>query len=276
VIVSSGQVIRGRPVPAENNMAKHDLSFNPPVMNAAGSLGFSREWHNRIDWSKLGAFVTNPISLLPRTPAHGERFAAYPGGFLLHTGYPNPGLRQVVRRYAPKWSRSRLPVIVHLLGNDAETLSDMTRRLENLEGVMGVEVGVSGEADAETVVSLTRAASGELPVIMRLPMERALELASSVIEAGAMAISLAPPRGSLFVSEDVMAQGRLYGPAVLPIALKTAGDLVKQGIPTIGAGGITAQEDIKAMLALGVMAVQLDSWLWRGSGAMDKELIWKS
>jgi dihydroorotate dehydrogenase len=256
-------------------MAKHDLIINPPVMNAAGSLGFSPERHVRTDWSMLGVFVTNPISLLPRTPAHGERFAAYPGGFLLHTGYPNPGLRQAVRRYAPKWIRSRLPVIVHLLGNDAETLSDMTRQLENIEGVIGVEVGVSGEADTETVVSLTRAASGELPVIIRLPMERALELASPAIQAGAMAISLAPPRGSLFVSKEAMTQGRLYGPAILPIALKTTGDLVKQGIPTIGAGGIYAQEDIKAMLALGAMAVQVDSWLWRGSGAINKELLWK-
>jgi dihydroorotate dehydrogenase len=72
-----------------------------------------------------------------------------------------------------------------------------------------------------------------------------------------------------------MTQGRLYGPAILPIALKTTGDLVKQGIPTIGAGGIYAQEDIKAMLALGAMAVQVDSWLWRGSGAINKELLWK-
>jgi dihydroorotate dehydrogenase len=258
-----------RPEPVENNMAKQDLSINPPVMNAAGSLGFSPERHTRTDWDRLGAFATNPISLLPRIPAHGIRFASYPGGFLLHTGYPNPGLSQVIRRYARKWNRSRLPVIVHLLGNDAETLADMIRRLENMEGVMGVEVGVSSEADAETVVSLTRVASGELPVIIRLPMERAVELASFAIQAGAMAISLSPPRGSLFVSEGVMTQGRLYGPAVLPIALKTAGDLVKQGIPTIGAGGIYAQEDIKAMLSLGVMAVQLDSWLWRGSGTFD-------
>ena len=86
-------------------MAKQDLKFDPPVMNAAGSLGFSPERYTPIDWSKLGAFVTNPISLLPRTPAQGGRFTSYTGGFLLHTGYPNPGFRQVVRRYARKWSQ---------------------------------------------------------------------------------------------------------------------------------------------------------------------------
>jgi dihydroorotate dehydrogenase len=254
---------------AEKSMAKHDLSFNPPVMNAAGSLGYSPERHTPIDWSKLGAFVTNPISLLPRTPAHGERFVSYPGGFLLHTGYPNPGFRQVVRRYAQKWSRSPVPVIVHLLGKDADTLAEMTRRLENLEGVRGIEVGLNSEVSSETVVTLTQAATGELPVIIRLPIERALELAPAAIHAGAMAISLAPPRGSLLVSEGVMAQGRLYGPAILPIAMKTVAYLVEGGIPTIGAGGIYSQENTKAMLSLGVMAVQLDSWLWRGTA--DKE-----
>jgi dihydroorotate dehydrogenase len=246
-------------------MAKHDLSFNPPVMNAAGSLGFSPDRNSPIEWSKLGAFVTNPISLLPRTPAHGERFVSYPGGFLLHTGYPNPGWRQAVRRYTQKWKRSPVPVIVHLLGKDTETLADMTRHLENIEGVTAVEVGVNSEASADAVTALTRAASGELPVIIRLPTERALELASYAIQAGAMAISLAPPRGSLLLSGGEIIQGRLYGPAVLPIALKTAGNLVEQGLPIIAAGGIYSPEDIKALLTLGVMAVQLDSWLWRGT-----------
>ncbi len=77
-------------------MAKHDLTFEPPIMNAAGVLGFFPDRHGPIDWGMLGAFITNPISLSPRTPAHGSRFEAYPGGFLLHTGYPNPGLSLVI------------------------------------------------------------------------------------------------------------------------------------------------------------------------------------
>jgi dihydroorotate dehydrogenase (NAD+) catalytic subunit len=250
----------------EGNMAKHDLSFDPPLMNAAGSLGFSPDRYSPIDWSKLGAFITNPISLTPRTPAHGKRFVAYPGGFLLHTGYPNPGFSRVLRHYAEQWSRSSIPVIVHLLGQNAETLAEMARRLENVEGVRGVEVGVSSEASVETVVALTRAASGELPVIMRLPMERASEVAPAAIQAGAMAISLAPPRGTVPVSDDEMVHGRLFGPAVLPLAIRTVTVLVQLGIPTLGAGGIYTQKHIKAMLSVGAMAVQLDSWLWREAG----------
>jgi dihydroorotate dehydrogenase (NAD+) catalytic subunit len=247
-------------------MAKHDLVFDPPIMNAAGCLGFFPDFHSSIDWSVLGAFVTNPVSLTPRTPAHGRRFTAYPGGFLLHTGYPNPGMSQVLRRHAGHWSRSSLPVIVHLLARSAGEVERMARRLETVEGVGGLEVGVVSDASAEMVVGCTLAACGELPVIMHLPMERSVELAAGVIQAGAMAVSLAPPRGIFLAQDGELVQGRLYGPAILPMALRTVHELARLGIPTIAAGGIYTQEHMKVMLSAGAMAVQLDGALWRGAG----------
>ena len=247
-------------------MAKHDLSFDPPVMNAAGTLGFFPDVHTSVDWSQLGAFVTNPISLSAHTPARGKRFAFFPGGFLLHTGYPNPGLVPALRRYARHWSRSPLPVIVHLLAHSPDEVAKMVQQLEAVEGVGGVEVGVDSNASPELVISLTQAAAGELPVIVRLPMERSAELAAGAIQAGALAVSLAPPRGTLPTAVGELVSGRLYGPAILPMALKTIQELVKQGIPTIGAGGIYGQEQCKAMLSAGATAVQLDSMLWRGAG----------
>ena len=247
-------------------MAKLDLAFDPPIMNAAGTLGFFPDLHGPIDWSQLGAFVTNPISLSARTPAHGQRFATYPGGFLLHTGYPNPGLRQVLRRYARQWNRSPLPVIAHLLAREPDEVAKMVRQLENVEGVSGLEVGVPDDASPNDSIALTQAASGELPVIIRLPLEYSLELAEGAIKAGAMAVSLAPPRGLLPTSEEELLQGRLYGPAILPMALKMVQKLVKLGIPTIAAGGIYNQQQCKAMLSMGALAVQLDATLWCSGG----------
>jgi dihydroorotate dehydrogenase (NAD+) catalytic subunit len=247
-------------------MPKHDLAFDPPVMNAAGCLGFFPNLHGPIDWGRFGAFVTNPVSLTLRTPAHGSRFEAFPGGFLLHTGYPNPGMAQVLRRHAGHWSRSPLPVIVHLLARDAVEVSKMARRLETVEGVSGLEVGVVSDVSAEMVAALTQAASGELPVIMHLPMERSVALACVAIQAGAVAVSLAPPRGIFPAQDGELMQGRLYGPAILPLALRMVHELTQLGIPTIGAGGVYTQEHKKAMLAAGAMAVQLDSLLWRGAG----------
>lgn len=247
-------------------MPKHDLTINPPLMNAAGILGFYPNLRGPMDWSKLGAFVTNPLSQTPRTPAHGKHCVEFPGGFLLHTGYPNPGISQVVRRYAGHWDRSPIPVIVHLLARSPEDLVKMTRRLETVEGIMGLEVGVDGDSSAEVVIALTQAAYGEYPVIMRLPMERAVELAPVAINAGATAVSLAPPRGIYPAGDGEMVRGRLYGPAILPIALRVVHELSQMRVPTIGAGGVYTQEQTVAMLAEGAFALQLDSVLWRDAG----------
>ncbi len=121
----------------------------------------------------------------------------------------------------------------------------MARRLETVEGVSGLEVGVVSDVSDEMVTALTQAASGELPVIMRLPMERSIELASAAIQAGAVAVSLAPPRGIVPTQGGELLHGRLYGPAILPLALRVVHELTHLGIPTIGAGGITIPRNIK-------------------------------
>lgn len=247
-------------------MSKHDLAIAPPLMNAAGSLGYSPDLHSPVDWSKLGAFVTNPVSLLPRTPARGSRYIPYPGGFLLHTGFPNPGLAQVLRRYARQWGGSPIPVIVHLLAQNVDEVMQMARRLELAEGLAGLEVGLPSEANLEVVGAFTQAASGELPVIVRLPLERAVELAPVAMNSGASAISLGAPRGAFVDHSGGWVQGRMYGPSVLPLSLRVVHELTRLGIPTIGAGGVYTQEDRDAMLAAGALAVQLDYNLWREAG----------
>ena len=142
----------------------------------------------------------------------------------------------------------------------------MTRKLEMVEGVMGLEVGVDSDASVNLVTTLTQAAYGELPVIMRLPMERCIELAKGAINAGAVAISLAPPRGAYPADDGELVRGRLYGPAILPVALRVVHELSQLGIPVIGAGGVYSQQHANAMLAAGALAVQLDSVFWRSAG----------
>ena len=53
----------------------------------------------------------------------------------------------------------------------------MVRRLETVEGVAGIELGLPSGVDTRAACALAQAAGGELPVIVRLPVERAAELA---------------------------------------------------------------------------------------------------
>ena len=247
---------------------KYDLPLRSPLLNAAGSLGFAPDPHSPLDLSRLGAFVTNPVSSQPRTPAHGPRYLPFPGGFLLHTGHPNPGLSAVIRRCGERWGRAGLPVIVHLLAQSANDISSMLRRLETVEGVAGIELGLPSDVDTRAACTLAQAAGGELPVIVRLPMERAVELAPALAaqarQTTIAAVSLAPPRGALPGPDGALVSGRLYGPAIFPLALAGLRVVLQTGLPVIGGGGVYTLQQAEAMLAAGAMAVELDTVLWRG------------
>lgn len=245
---------------------KNDLDLRHPLMNAAGSLGFAFDLRSGVDPAKLGAFVTNPISLNPRSPARGERCLDYPGGFLLHTGYPNPGIKAVLRQYARRWANnSPLPVLVHLIPATLEETAALARLLEGIEGVAGIELGIPSDLPAGAAAALVQAAGGELPIVARLPFEQAVLLAEPVSAAGASAISLAPPRGVLPGPAGDLLEGRLYGPSVFPAALALVRAIARRGLAVIGCGGIYQASQVETMLAAGARAVQLDSVLWRGS-----------
>lgn len=236
-------------------------------MNAAGVLGFAPDLNDTdgwVDWARLGAFVTNPISLGPRAPAHGMRYAAYPGGFLLHTGFPNPGVRAVLQHYAPQWARSPLPVLVHLLVHGEADALELLRRLEEVPGVSGFELGLPSEVGVQEAVALVQALQSEQPLIVRLPLDRAVELGLALSAAAPGAFfSLGPPRGALANSSGGLTHGRLYGPGLFPLALEATRTLALAGLAVIAAGGVYQPEQAEIMLAAGAMAVQLDAVLWR-------------
>lgn len=249
-------------------MPKFELVLNPPIMNAAGSLGYAPDPRGPVDLARLGAFVTNPVSLKPRTPAHGTRYLDFPGGFLLHTGYPNPGLKSVLRRYAPRWRRAGMPILVHILAQSPEEVMVMVQQVEGTPGVMGVEIGLPPDIEADEAILLAQAAVGELPVVVRLPLDRARELLEragpAFLEAGVTAASLGPPRGALPDMKGGLAHGRLYGPSLYPMVPLIVELAVRMGIPMIAAGGIYKPQDADALLAAGAAAVQLDAVLWKG------------
>jgi len=237
-------------------------------MNAAGSLGFVPPTHTLIDWDRFGAFVTNPISLGRRQPAANARQVSYAGGFVLHTGYPNPGLETALRRFRLAWSHAPLPVVVHLIPRNAHELATMIPLLEYCDNLVGLEVGIAPDTTIEAGVELLQATFSELPVILRLPLDRARELIQYLepyLDDGRVAaISLGPARGELPLPEGGFFHGRLYGPTILPVALAAVSALSQGSLPVIGAGGIYRRQDINAMLSAGATAVQLDTVLWRG------------
>jgi hypothetical protein len=243
----------------ENLPSSLPLDLSSPWLNAAGTLGFQVQgtgpgpaWN----WPMAqGAFLTNPISLHHRTPAHNRAAITYPGGALLHS---NPGLRRVLRAHAAAWKRSSLPIWPHLFGEPVE-IASMAQILEEVEGVAALEISIPLEADAALAQSLLQAARGELPLIACLPLQlvRAPWL-PTLASAGASTLRLDAPRGQIGLTS-----GRLVGPGLLPLVLDALQAVLKYGLPVIAGGGVFTVEDGEELLKAGALAVSVDTALWR-------------
>jgi dihydroorotate dehydrogenase (NAD+) catalytic subunit len=231
-------------------------------MNAAGSLGFSPDPRTAVLLKSFGAFVTNPVSLRPRQPAARPGLVAYPGGFLLHTGLPNPGFSAVSDSHSPRWRRAGLPIIVHLMADRPEETRRMIRSLEELDHVMAVELGFAPLLAQDIILLTLELCRGEIPLIFSLPIEQVLSLGTRLVQQGAAAISIAAPRGTLTGDDGRLVTGRLYGPSLLPRTLEAVRSAGILGIPIIAGGGIWAEKHAAEALSAGAMAVQLDTCLW--------------
>ena len=248
---------------------KRDLYFSKPIMNASGSLGFAPDSRAGVALDSFGAFVTNPFSLRPRLPAAKPELIEYSGGFLLHTGLPNPGLRAGIKKYASRWDKSDMPIIIHLMADRPEETQRMVGMLESQENVMATELGFAPLL-ANDIIRLTlEMCLGELPLIFSLPVEQVLSLGPRLIQEGAQAISISAPRGALPLTPSPspkergeLITGRLYGPSLFPQTLETVYSAAKLGLPIVGAGGVWNKENAEAMLSAGALAVQVDAALW--------------
>jgi dihydroorotate dehydrogenase (NAD+) catalytic subunit len=241
---------------------KVGLLLPNPLMTAAGCFGYGPEYTGLVDISRLGAIVTNPVTLRPRRGASQPRLAETPGGFVLNTGNQNPGVRRVIQRYAGVWKRLGVPVIVHLAPDDPGALARTARALETTGVVAGLEVGLPEDVSPADAAGLVAAAhESELPLLVKLPLARAAETAVACVEAGADALVVgAPPVGAAIHPSGQVVTGPLYGPSLHPLALHAllaVRPLVD--VPLVGCGGVHTVEDVRAFFGVGAAAVQVDS-----------------
>ncbi|MFU8827339.1 MAG: hypothetical protein ACNA70_07590 [Brevefilum sp.] len=246
--------------------SKQDLVLGAPLVNVSGSLGFTSDRRAVPAVEHLGAFITNPISLRPRVPATNRACIPFPGGFLLHTGHANPGISHAIRRYRRRWAAAEIPVIVHLLVDSPGTLAEMVSRLEGLENILAIEVGLPPDMDSALLKEALAAGVGELPLIPCVSPEQVPLLLESLKDTQPAAVHLVEPRGALPDLQGGVVSGRLYGPAIFPVMLAAARVLTQAGLRVIANGGIRARWQVDALLDAGVMAVGLGSALWGVEG----------
>ncbi len=246
---------------------KQSLRLAKPIMNAAGVMGFGGEYNKLIPPDTFGAFVTNPLTWRGLRAAEGMRVAALDSGMLIHTGLPNLGLQRAVQRYGARWANSPIPVIVHVAANTADELTACAGYLDGIDKVAALEVGLADHAthrEARLMIGAARSRT-QLPILARLPLYQAGQIAAAAVEAGADALVVAaPPRGSARdpISGRLIG-GRVYGTWLKALALRVVGWVARNvHVPIIGSGGIHTPDDAREFLEAGARAIQLDSVIW--------------
>lgn len=246
---------------------KNPLIVDTPVMTAAGTFGYGDSYTDMIKVTRIGAVVTNPVTYDRWSPASGRRVIHLDSGVLIHTGLPNPGLNKVLKNYRDKWLALKIPVVLHLVATSIDHVRKSAARLDTEDSVAAIELGLGDGITWEEAEQLVKAAvqKTEKPVLVRLPLQSAYEIAETVADAGAGALVIsAPPRGmALDPVSGQMITGRIYGPMVKPMVLYVIQQLVKRiDIPIIGAGGIHTPQDAREYIKVGARAVQVDSVTW--------------
>lgn len=241
-----------------------ELEIHPGWMNAEGMLGYAPPGIWPLEQPPI-VFVTDPVSYQPRSPAADRQCVFYPGGMVIHTGWPNPGFHKVVQAFRQRWERAGVPVWVHLLGERPFEMDKMVRSLEELDGVAAVEISLPLNMKDNDSLDLIDAALGELPLVLCVPLDQLnTGLISRAVQLGVSAVSVSAPHGMLPLAGNTTVHGRCYGPGLLPLALQALACLRDMDVPFIAGCGVYDTAGIETMLKAGAAAVKLDTVLWRG------------
>jgi dihydroorotate dehydrogenase (NAD+) catalytic subunit len=254
------------------------LRLRNPVMTASGTFGYGEEFASLVNLNRLGAVIVKGISLEPRPGNPPPRIIETACGMLNAIGLENVGVERFVAEKLPFLRQLDTPVIVNILGDSIEDYSRLAGRLNDVDGIGGLEVniscpnvkkgGVAFGTVPEMAAAVTRSVreATALPVIIKLsPNVTDIALIARAVEdAGADAISLI--NTLLGMAIDIQTRkprlanifGGLSGPAIKPIALRMVWQVTRAvSIPVIGIGGIGTVEDALEFIMAGATAVQV-------------------
>ena len=249
-----------------------------PILVASGTFGYGIEYGEVVDVDRLGAICCKGTTLRPRIGNPTPRVTETPGGMLNSIGLQNPGVDAVIEKYSGTWTGWTVPMIVNVAGESVEDYVEVTRRLDGVPGVAGIELNIScpnvgrgglqfaidAGAAGEVTAAVRRAT--DLPLLVKLSPNVAdiRPIAKAIADAGADAltaintlsgIAVAPGRKKPLLGNIY---GGLSGPAVKPVALRVVYEAVQAvKIPVVAIGGVTELADVLDFLAVGAVAVQV-------------------
>jgi len=254
------------------------ISMKNPVMAASGTFGYGEEFATLVDLKRLGGIIVKGLSLKPSAGNPPPRTVETCGGMLNAIGLENIGLEAFVQKKLPFLRSLETPIILNIYGHEIEAYSELAERIQDLEGIAGIEVniscpnvkagGIAFGTDPKMAFEVVQAVREKvrLPLMAKLSpnVSDIKAIARSVVEAGADAVSLINTITGMVV--DVATRrprlanvtGGLSGPAIKPIALRMVWEAAQAvHVPVVGIGGIMDTVDALEFLTVGAHAVQV-------------------
>ena len=262
----------------------HDLSFQNPIVLAAGTAGYGEELAGVVRLERLGGLVTKAVSREPRAGAPSPRVAEVEGGMINAVGLANPGLDAVRREHLP-WLARHLPEtrkIVNVVGFTVDEYPAVVAGLEealsasNATAVDAFELNVScpntkagglefgaDPASLAAVVATVRRET-KRPVFVKLSPTLA-DIASAAkvaADAGADAISVVNTIPGLAIDVERrrpvlgFGTGGVSGPAILPVGVLATWRVRRAvSLPILGVGGVSSAADALQYILAGASLV---------------------
>jgi dihydroorotate dehydrogenase (NAD+) catalytic subunit len=254
------------------------IEIKNPVMTASGTFGYAGEYVEFVDLNHLGAIVVKGLSLEPSMGNPPPRIVETPCGMLNAIGLENVGLAAFVKEKLPFLRRLDTPVFVNIYGRRTEEYAELAARLEDIDGVSGIEVNIScpnvksggmafgayPESAAEVVRTIRKKTTKPLMVKLSPNVTDITKIAKSVEAEGADSISLINTITGMAIDIETRRPklanftGGLSGPAIKPVALRMVWQVAQAvNVPVIGIGGIMTAKDALEFLIAGAVAVQV-------------------
>jgi dihydroorotate dehydrogenase (NAD+) catalytic subunit len=262
------------------------ISFQNPLLLAAGTAGYGRELATVVDLDALGGLITKAVSVEPRKGAPAPRVAEFEGGMINAVGLANPGLDEVRAQHLPWLEKNvwRARVIVNVVGNRTEDFATVISGLDENSIVSAYELNVScpnvraggiefcaNQRSLTEVVQTSRAVTRK-PIFVKLSPTLAdiAGAAETAAGCGADGISVVNTLPGLVIDVEArkpalgFGTGGVSGAGLLPVGILATYKVAQAvDIPVVGVGGISKATDViqyvlagASLVAIGTAAMQ--------------------
>lgn len=256
------------------------ISFQNPLLLAAGTAGYGREIASLIPLDQLGGLITKAVSVEPRAGAPAPRVAELEDGMINAVGLANPGAAAVKANHL-LWLEKNLErarVIVNVVGSATGDFAEVVRTLDTSSVVSAYELNVSCPnvraggmefgADAGALAELIRGARSatKRPIFVKLSptLPKIAETAKLAVDSGADGITVVNTLPGLAIDIERRApvlgfgSGGVSGSALLPVGVLASYRVSRAvAVPVIGVGGISTAEHVLQYVMAGASLVAI-------------------